>query len=178
MLDDVVAALRAGGVADVRVLAADDAAADAAAARGLAVLRDPDPGGDLRAAVDAGLAAVGDTDVRMVVAADLPALTADDVATLRAVDRVTVVPTPDGGTAVLALPPGSTVPARYGPGSAAAHVDAARSAGHAVTLRPDSAGARDADAAADLSALAATGVGPATAATLAAVAPTRPTRGT
>ncbi len=167
MLDDVVAALRGGGVADVRVLAGDDAAADAAAVRGLPVLHDPGAGG-LRAAVDAGLAAVPDDRTRLVVAADLPGLRAADVAgLLAAADRVTVLPTQDGGTAVLLLPPCATVPARYGPGSAALHVDAARAAGHAAVLLAPTAAAHDVDGPLDLAAAAGTGVGPATAATLA-----------
>jgi len=167
MLDDVVAALHGAGVADVRVLAADAAAADAAAARGLPALVDPSPGGDLRRAVDAGLAAVGDVGVRLVVAADLPGLRAADVAALLAHrDRVTVLPTQDGGTAVLLLPAGATLPSRHGPGSAAAHADAARAEGlEPLALAPSPAGV-DVDGPEDLAALAAEGVGPATAATL------------
>jgi len=83
MLDDVVAALRDGGVEDVRVLAADGTARDVAVGRGLAVVDDPlpDPRTDrprsgaephLRAAVDAALAEVPTEWVRLVVAADLP----------------------------------------------------------------------------------------------------------
>ena len=179
MLDDVVAALRGGGVEDVRVLAGDAAAARAAVDRGLPTLADPD-GGDLRAAVDAGLAAVGAGTVRLVVAADLPALTATAVAGLVAgCDRVTVLPTQDGGTAVLLLPVGVTVPARYGPGSAALHVAAARAAGAAPVLLAATAAGHDVDGPGDLAAAVDPAVdapvGPATAATLAADAPRRRT---
>lgn len=165
MLDDVVAALRGAGVDDVRVLAGDDAAAGAADGRGLTVL--PDPGAGLRAAVDAGLAVADPAAVRLVVAADLPALTAPRVATLlAAADRVTVLPTPDGGTAVLLLPPGVVLPARYGPGSAALHAAAARDAGLDPRLLPTDPTAQDVDGPADLAAAVAAGVGPSTAATL------------
>jgi 2-phospho-L-lactate guanylyltransferase len=176
MLDDVVAALRGGGVADVRVLAGDDEAATAATARGLPVLRDPVPGGDLRAAVDAGLAAVGADRMRLVVAADLPGLDAATVAGLVAApDRVTVLPTPDGGTAVLLLSAGVTVPARYGPGSAAAHVAAARAVGVEPVLLAAGPAGHDVDRPDDLDAAAGTRVGPVTAATLRADAPRRRT---
>ena len=183
MLDDVVAALRAGGIADVRILAADDAAAAAAAERGLAALRDTGPGGDLRAAVDAGLAAVGPDRPRLVVAADLPGLSAADVAALRAAavrtGRVTLLPTPDGGTAVLVLPAAVTVPARYGPDSAALHAEAARAAGYEVEVLEVGAGARDVDGPVDLDgvldAVPSPAVGAATAATLAAIAARRRT---
>ena len=169
MLDDVVAALQGAGPLDVRVLAGDDEAAAAAAARGLAVLSDA--GGDLRAAVDAGLAAVDPAAVRMVVAADLPALTAARVTALLAgADRVTILPTPDGGTAVLVLPPEVMLPARYGPDSAALHAAAARAAGLDPRILPVEPAAQDVDGPADLAAALAAGVGPATAATLRAVA--------
>jgi len=164
MLDDVVAALRSAGIDDVRVLAGNDAARSAAEARGLAVIVDPpdaEPvrgarGGDarLRAAVDAGLAAVGTTAIRLVIAADLPRLTGTEIA--RALDEpaeVVVAPTTGGGTALLRLAPGVTLPTRYGRASAAAHVEAAAAAGVSVTLL-DLAGARhDVDGAGDLSAL-------------------------
>jgi 2-phospho-L-lactate guanylyltransferase len=167
MLDDVVAALRGGGVDDVRILAGDAAAAAAAHDRGLPAVPDPAEGG-LRAAVDAGLAAVGDAGVRLVVAADLPGLDAAVVADLLATaDAVTVLPTPDGGTAVLVLPAGVTPPARYGPDSAALHVAATRDLGAAAVLLAPSAAGRDLDGPDDLEAARDAGVGPATAATLA-----------
>jgi 2-phospho-L-lactate guanylyltransferase len=171
MLDDVVAALRAGGVDDVRLLAGDPAAVAAASARDLAVLPDPGPGGDLRGAVDTGLAAVGSDRVRLVVAADLPGLRGPDVAALvAAADRVTVLPTQDGGTAVLLLPVGVTLPSRHGPDSAAAHVAAARAAGLEPRVLTASTAGVDVDGPEDLARLDATAVGPSTAATLRATA--------
>lgn len=175
MLDDVLEALHAAGLEDVRVLAGDTEAASAAQARGLEALLDadlassgtssPDDGSDvgrdgsdgdvrLRRAVDAGLLAVGTDRVRLVVAADLPLLRPMDVrAVLRSPTDVTVAPTRGGGTALLRLARGTSIPTRYGPGSAAAHLAVASASGlSAVAI--DLAGARsDIDGAADLRAL-------------------------
>jgi len=169
MLDDVLSALRAADITDVRVLAGDHDAASAAAARHLDVVRDPesdDPtmrpdtpadaargDGRLRGAVDAGLKAVDAGSIRIIVAADLPLLRASDIrALLGSTADVTVAPTRSGGTALLRLGRGVVIPARYGPGSAAAHLTAAAGLG----LRAESIdlpGARtDVDAAADLEA--------------------------
>jgi hypothetical protein len=87
MLDDVVAALHGAGVTDVRLLAGGDDALAAAHARGLPAYPDPRPTGDgaatgdvlLRRAVDAGLAVVPSDRDRLVVAGDLPLLSAAEV---------------------------------------------------------------------------------------------------
>lgn len=164
MLDDVVAALRGAGVDDVRVLAGSATAAEAADARGLASIPDPSSdgpvahlGGDapLRAAVDAALADLPLTTVRVVVAADLPRLSAAEVAAVLADPAdVVIAPTAGGGTALLRLAAGVSLPARYGPGSAGAHARAAEEAGRSVSVL-DLPGARhDVDATDDLTALA------------------------
>jgi 2-phospho-L-lactate guanylyltransferase len=161
MLDDVVVALRGAGVADVRILAGNQAAADAAAARGLAVHLDPadeDRGsvGDqpLRRAVDAALDHVPRSTTRLVVAADLPRLSAAEVASVLAHPAdVAVAPTSGGGTAILRLAPGAMIAARYGTGSAGAHASEAEQAGLSVAVL-DLPGCRhDVDAALDLAAL-------------------------
>jgi 2-phospho-L-lactate guanylyltransferase len=141
MLDDVVGALVGAGVDDIRVLCGDAAARDAALARGLTAIEDPkDAGADapdapharLRAAVDAALAEVGTDRVRLVVAADLPLLSPEDVRTVLAhATEVVIAPTSGGGTGILLLPVGVTFPTSYGPGSALAHQSAARE------LQPD-----------------------------------------
>lgn len=161
MLDDVVTALRAAGVPDVRILAGDVRAARAAGQRDLPALLDPAgpaaaTGGDrrLRAAVDAALAELTPASVRLVVAADLPRLCAAEVRGVLADDaEVVVAPTRGGGTAVLRLAPGVTVPARYGPGSAAAHAAEATRAGRSVTLLDLPGGSQDVDDGSDLLAL-------------------------
>lgn len=194
MLDDVVATLNAAGVRDVRVLAGDRSAARAAEERGLPALLDP-PGGastieggdrsgvggvrlvpppgerSLRAAVDAALDELPTTSIRLVVAADLPRLGAGEVRKVLA-DRAAVVvaPTRGGGTAILRLAPGVTVPARYGPGSAAAHAAVAEHAGWSVALLDLPGGSQDVDDGPDLLALqsgAGGAPGPATTAFLA-----------
>lgn len=162
MLGDVVAALSAGGVPDVRVLAGDRAAEELAARHGLPAVADPaspsraGSGGEarLRAAVDTGLAAVPSDTTRLIVAADLPRLSAAEVAmVLTDPADVVVVPTAGGGTAVLRLAPGVMVAAQYGIGSGGAHLRAAESTGHSAVLL-DLPGARhDVDAATDLAAL-------------------------
>jgi 2-phospho-L-lactate guanylyltransferase len=175
MLDDVVAALSGAGIDDVRVLAGDRTAAGAAAARGLPAILDPTPpdgtaagpthggpggtaGGradaSLRSAVDAALAQLPRTSTRLVVAADLPRLSAAEVAAALADPaQVVVAPTTGGGTALLRLSPDVSLTTRYGPGSAGAHLTAAEEAGWSTAML-DLPGARhDVDAASDLSAL-------------------------
>jgi 2-phospho-L-lactate/phosphoenolpyruvate guanylyltransferase len=174
MLDGVVEAVRTAGITDVRVLSGGTEAMAAAQARGLPVVRDrdDDPSAEdapldarlLRRAVDDGLEACGSDRVRIVIAADLPLLTAGDVgALLETADRITVAPTRDGGTGALLLPTGCALATRYGRGSAAAHLEAARDAGW-ETIRLDRTGfGVDLDASADLDAiiaLARVGVAP------------------
>lgn len=166
MLDDVLAAIRAADLEDIRVLAGDPAAAEAAHARGLQVLRDPTPGGvvgadergdgSLRAAVDAALAEVGDLSARLVVAADLPRLRSSELRdTCMHPADVTVAPTVGGGTALLRLAPGVTLRTQYGPGSARAHLAEADQNGWTSALLDLPGAHHDVDAAADLAALGA-----------------------
>lgn len=184
MLDDVLAALAGAGVTDVRLLTGNVAAAAAAADRGLQAIRDPAPatisagdeadGAPLRAAVDAGLATVPATVPRLVVAADLPRLSASDVRAVLGSDaEVAVAATGGGGTSLLRLAPGVTLVARYGPGSAEGHLRAAEHAGYSTELLERAGSRHDVDAADDLAALAGPldgcGVGTATAAFLAAM---------
>ena len=162
MLDDVLAALWDGGVDDVLILAGDERAVALASGRGLTFLPDrtstdgSPPVGDarLRAAVDAALGSVPAEHVRLVVAADLPRLSAAEVATVLAEQaEVVVVPTAGGGTALLRLAPSVTIAAAYGDGSAGAHLRTADLTGRSSALL-DLPGARhDVDAAADLDAL-------------------------
>jgi 2-phospho-L-lactate guanylyltransferase len=166
MLDDVLAALRGAGVEDLRILAGSEAAVAAASARELPALRDPadhalphsaSDDGDtlLRGAVDAALATVPRSATRLIVAADLPRLGAGEVAeVLTHPADVVLAPTASGGTAMLRLAGGVLLPARYGAGSAGAHLREAEQAGLSVAVL-DLPGCRhDVDAAADLAALA------------------------
>jgi 2-phospho-L-lactate guanylyltransferase len=168
MFDGVVEELATAGVHDVRVLAAGDAAVDAAHQRGLTTIVDReavaagtapdqrDGAQHLRRAVDDGLASCGEDRIRIVVAADLPLLTVDDVTALLATsDRMTVAPTRDGGTGALLLPRGRTIATLYGRGSAAAHIEAARAAGLEIVRLDRTGFAVDLDATVDLDAIVA-----------------------
>jgi 2-phospho-L-lactate guanylyltransferase (CobY/MobA/RfbA family) len=192
MLDDVLAALRGAGVTDIRVLCGDSEAAAAAQMRGLTVVLDPaerdpaerdpaardvhqglsadrpTPDGDLRLrrAVDTGLAAVDPGQVRLVVAADLPLLSSEEVVAMLATTAdVTLAPTQGGGTAILRLARGVSLPTQYGTASASAHLRVARELDLDVT-QLDLPGARqDVDRIADLRALEGEGSPPSGAAT-------------
>jgi 2-phospho-L-lactate guanylyltransferase len=181
MLDDVLAALRAAGVTDVRVLAGDADAADAAVARDLPAILDPlgpvagaptDPAGGttgdarLCRAVDAGLAHLPSSAVRLVVAADLPLLRGEDVTAVLSRDAdVVVAPTRGGGTGVLLLAGGVLLPTRYGPASATAHAGLARAQGLRVDVLDLPGAQHDVDGAADLAELRTAGQHPLGAAT-------------
>ncbi len=166
-------------VAAVVVVTADPAVGQGAAAvaLGLGARRRlrvvADPGGGLDAAASAGLDAAGldaagAEPARAVLLADLPALRPDDlVRALAAADgrRAAVVPDAAGtGTVLLTLAPGATLRTAFGEGSAAAHesLGAARHDLDLVRLR------RDVDTVADLAQALTLGVGPRTAAVLAA----------
>jgi 2-phospho-L-lactate guanylyltransferase len=134
MLADVLEALiGARSVERVVVLTDDVAVAEAAREAGAAVrLRDPDPG--LNAAIDgaaAELAAEG-IEALLVAVGDIPLLRSRDVDAVVELGRgypVVLVPSSDGGTALLYRRPPRAIPARFGPQSAAAHEAEARARG-------------------------------------------------
>ncbi len=147
MLTDVLEALRkAISLERVEVLT-DDLEVDALARRlGVGVrLRSPDPG--LNAAIEAAareLAAEG-FDAVLIALGDLPLLKGSDVDRVVATGRdhpVVLVPSRDGGTALLYRRPPDRIPARFGPDSATRHREAARECGveaASVEGLPDSA---------------------------------------
>lgn len=160
--EDVVrAALACEAVDSVVVVTDDDDVARAAAGIGATVVADQPASG-----IDAALEHGADVARRSrpqhgvaAVAADLPALTASELAdVLRSVAGRGVVPDAAGsGTTVLAAAPGRALRAAYGTGSLTRHL-----AGGAVLL-PAAAGVRrDVDTPADLREALALGVGPAT----------------
>lgn len=167
MLADVVGALREAAV-DVVVAAGGPAAATAAAALGAPVVMDGPGVASLDAAVDHARRRLEPAAALLVVQADLPLLTADDVRALVAgQDPVVVAPTDDGGTSALLRRPPSVMATAFGPDSGRAHRDLARAAGlrARVVRRPGLA--HDVDVLSDLHALSLDDVGPATAAVLA-----------
>jgi len=132
MLDDVLAALRASQVSRVVVAAGDDDVAGRARLAGVDVVRDP-ARANLNAAISHATATVAqrrDVGV-LVVAADLPTLTATEVDRLLTATRrtsVVIAPTKDGGTGALLRRPGGVIDASYGLGSAARHAELGRHA--------------------------------------------------
>lgn len=166
MLTDVVAALRAGGVARIVVLAGGPDAARVASRAGAQVLLD-----DTDAGLDAVLASTArqlDASASLVVPADVPTLTGDEVvALLDHTGDVVVAPTHDGGTGGLLRRVAWTPATAYGPHSAARHLAAARALG-LDARRVDLPGlALDVDVPDDLAAAtASTALGPATRAVL------------
>lgn len=171
MLGDVVAALVAAGTGTIVVAADGPRAAAVADELGVEVVRDPPvpPGTATAARLDLALAAaaarIGPTPALLIVAADLPRLTADDVGRVLAADaEVVVAPTLDGGTGALLRRPGDACATAYGVGSAARHLDLARRGGRTAAEVVSPGFAADVDVADDLDALAgATDVGPRTA---------------
>jgi len=168
--DTVVALQSVPDVRRVVVVTGDAEVAHSMRTLGVAVLDEPEPGG-LNAAVLTGIewarAHHPDAGV-VVVAADLPALRADDVRTVLALARTHprgVVPDGEGtGTTVLTALPGVRLRPRFGPDSLQRH----RHEG-AVQLATDDLvrAARDVDTANQLAEAVRLGVGPETARVLA-----------
>ena len=168
-LDTVAAVLACPHVSRVLVVTADTQVAAAHAALGALVVHDP--GGGLAGALAAGAAAAPASRCALLLA-DLPSLRPEDVSVVldaceRLLDagaRQVTVPDADGtGTVLLAAGSASALRPRFGPGSAAAHAaDAVVVPGAPVRVR------RDVDTAEHLAGAVRLGVGPRTAAVLAA----------
>lgn len=134
MLEDVLDALTMAARLDGVCVVTDDKDVGACArAHGAVVLQDP-PGGGHNEAIEFGLSQLPtDVDAALIVSADVPLATAEEVDHLLALagDRaVALVPaSSDRGTNALFLrPPGAMRP-RFGEGSFERHLDAARVAG-------------------------------------------------
>ena len=153
MLADVVAALHGAGLDRIVVLAGGPAASSAATALGVDVLLDPPGDQGLNAALMAASRRIRASS-SIVVPADLPLLTPDDVTQLAATaGEVVVAATQDGGTGGLLRRPAWVIDPIYGGRSAARHLLAARQAGYSAE-RADIAGfAIDVDDADDLQAV-------------------------
>ncbi len=134
LLADVLAALGAAKRIERVVVLTDDpdVAALAVGSGAEARVRDPDPG--LNAVLDdatRALAAEG-CDAVLIALGDVPLLRGDDVDRVieaGARQGVVVVASPDGGTALLFRHPPQVIPLRFGPGSAALHLEEARARG-------------------------------------------------
>lgn len=135
------------------VVAGDEAGAAIARSCGASALVVPQPG--LAAALAAADAACVDAAMTLVVAADLPEATAEDLQAV--VDAaagpdpvVVIAPTHDGGTGVLLRRPPAVIATAYGLGSASAHAAAARAAGVPTVMVHRRALANDIDTPAQL----------------------------
>ena len=141
-------------IADTLVVAGDEAAAEIGRAAGAAVLVVAEPG--LQAALSVADAATAERGATMVVAADLPQATAQDLhAVIEAgadLHGVVVAPTSDGGTGVLLRRPPGVIGTAYGPGSAGAHAALATAAGVPVVFVHRTGLAEDVDTPAQLDA--------------------------
>jgi 2-phospho-L-lactate/phosphoenolpyruvate guanylyltransferase len=169
MLADVVAALR-GADLHVVVAAGGPTAAAAASALAVEVVLDAPHVRGLDDAVDHARQHVGPVGGLLVVQADLPLLTTDDVRCVLDPDAAVVVaPSADGGTSALLRRPPTVIPTAYGPGSAHAHQRMARAAEATLATIERPGLAHDVDVLDDLRRLDLGQVGPATAAVLAAV---------
>jgi 2-phospho-L-lactate guanylyltransferase len=127
----------------------DDEVATWADAAGAEVLWSPGLG--LNGAVDAGRATIAGKgfDHLVIVHSDIPL--AHDLAAIARPRTVCVVPDGRrGGTNVLALPVAARIPASYGAGSFARHLQLAMDGGHRVEVRIDPFLALDVDTPDDL----------------------------
>jgi 2-phospho-L-lactate/phosphoenolpyruvate guanylyltransferase len=157
MLEDVLGALmHASSLAGVMVVTGDRSAAAIARAAGALVVTDLDNAGMTAAVTSAAryLAAMGRAGM-LVVPADVPLITHQDVETVisahRAAPSVTLVPAAtDGGTNALVCSPPEVIPISFGEDSFRRHQGAARAIGiEPRVLRLERAG-RDIDRPEDL----------------------------
>ncbi|MEZ3161910.1 2-phospho-L-lactate guanylyltransferase [Microbacterium sp. BWT-B31] len=167
---DTIAAVAACEVVRQVVVVGDDGglALEAAGIRGLRFVPEPSPGG-LNPAIAAGVAAVDERTPRAALLGDLPALRPADLAAAlreaRGLARAVVADADGTGTTLLTAAPAIPWTSAFGEGSFAKHLAlgaAALSVTDASTLR------HDVDTVAQLDAARALGLGPRTAALLAA----------
>jgi 2-phospho-L-lactate/phosphoenolpyruvate guanylyltransferase len=171
MLADVLHALAACTVDRVVVAAAADPAAEAAPRLGVEAVLDPPGTRGLNDAIAALTARYADAEGLVVVAADLPCLRQEDLATLLgSAAEVAVAPTARGGTGGLLRRPPLAISTVYGPDSARRHLRRGQQTG-ARTERVQTEGfRRDVDTWSDLRELIDAPVGSATASVLAGLA--------
>lgn len=125
------ACLSCESLGDILVVAGDTEAAELAANLPVKVVVERSP--SLAAAMARGDRETAKAEATLVVAADLPLLTASDLDTVCRAGAdgpcVVVAPTRDGGTGALLRRPPDVIGTAYGPGSAEAHMALAADAG-------------------------------------------------
>jgi 2-phospho-L-lactate/phosphoenolpyruvate guanylyltransferase len=167
MLGDVVDALDSSVVDEVVVAAGGVSAAAAAAALGVRVVMDPPGIRDLNQVLAEATRVAGTDHDVLVVAADLPRLTAADIDAMLVRDaEVVVAPTNAGGTGGLLRRPGGRIVTGFGTASATRHRQLARSAGARVATVECDGFRHDIDTWTDLVALYEVEVGDRTASVL------------
>ena len=160
MLADVVAA--AQGFSNVWVLNSDAEAGRLAVEAGVGSVPDPAPGGGLNASLAAATtrALAEGADGVLVVSADLPAVTPDDLAVMCSSSGVAVAPDRGGsGTNALWRSPADAIGVAFGANSLAAHARLASDAGVPARVVDLPGLALDVDTPADLAAACAQIVG-------------------
>ena len=130
----------------------DDVGLALARQRGVTAVHDPGDG--LNSALRHATAQLPADATSLIVVADLPGVTGDDLDAIVAAGRVTptviVAPTRDGGTGALLRNPGAIIPPAFGGRSAAEHLAAAQAAGARAGLIVRPGLAHDVDRPADL----------------------------
>lgn len=162
MFSDVIGTVRASGIDTVVALVHGGCGVPAATEVGAVPLVQPSRLAGLNSALRW---AVGElvVDELLVVAADVPSITAADVGKiLERREEVIVAATQDGGTAAMCMRPGDAMPLAFGGASAHRHVRAAREARRSAVLLGASDAYRDVDRFRDLKAIVRSGTGPAT----------------
>lgn len=163
MLQDVA---EAGAALDaVWVVCSDDDAADVAERAGATVKRDPTPDGGLNASLAAitAEAIAADGAGTLILSADCPAATAEDVRAIALGHGVALVPDRGGtGTNALWRAPPDVIPSFFGPHSRRAHQSYALAHGLPCAIVARERIALDVDSPRDLDAVLGMGVGRAT----------------
>lgn len=163
MLTDVIAAAR--GFDRVWVLNSDADAAAAAAAADVEAIPDPAPGAGLNASLTAATKRATDEGATgvLIVSADLPAVSADDLEALSNEAGLALAPDRSGtGTNALWRSPPDVIEVAFGPSSRTNHEDLARAAGIDARIVELPGLALDVDVPDDLAAAWRAAVGPAT----------------
>ena len=156
MAHDVVTALRGSGLRRIILAAGGPRAHRLGTSLDVEVVRDPHPGGGLDGAIAATVARLAPDEHVLVVAADLPAVTSEEITTVAAHDaKVVVAATQGGGTGGLLRRPGQIIPTAYGAGSAQEHLRLATASGVSNALLTLAGFMHDVDTAADLDQLTA-----------------------
>jgi 2-phospho-L-lactate guanylyltransferase len=137
---------------EMLAIVGDDVGVALARQRSVTVVRDL--GGDLNSALRQATARLSPESTSLVVVADLPEVTVDDLEAVVSAGRqaptVLVAPTHDGGTGALLRRPAGIIAPSFGPGSAAAHLSAAQAAGVRAGVIVRRGLAHDVDRPADL----------------------------